>query len=157
MGVPASLSSRGIVADMTTCSGLAFRTAVFSLALAAVLLVPAVGPVMAEEAQAEADAPPEAPAAASPIPALKPPTPTPQDVIDKGQAECTWTGKRVVSLLSRDDVDTARRFLDFYTLFGCEQATIGKALRCVVRDGDEAAVNESAAARLDRCWGNAAR
>ena len=33
--------------------------------------------------------------------------------------ECVWLGRRVVSLLWRDDLDTAFRHLDLYDRFGC--------------------------------------
>src|SRR5512145_2263662 len=33
--------------------------------------------------------------------------------------ECLWLGRRVVSLLWRDDLDTAFRHLDLYDRFGC--------------------------------------
>ncbi len=35
------------------------------------------------------------------------------------QSECVWLGRRVVSLLWRDDLDTAFRHLDLYDRFGC--------------------------------------
>src|SRR6185436_10837764 len=33
--------------------------------------------------------------------------------------ECVWLGRRAVSLLWRDDLDTAFRHLDLYDRFGC--------------------------------------
>jgi hypothetical protein len=36
-----------------------------------------------------------------------------------GNPECVWLGRRVVSLLWRDDMDTAFRHLDLYDRFGC--------------------------------------
>ena len=36
-----------------------------------------------------------------------------------GNPECVWLGRRVVSLLWRDDLDTAFRHLDLYDRFGC--------------------------------------
>jgi len=35
-----------------------------------------------------------------------------------GAPECVWTGRRVASLLWRDDIDTARRYIDLYDRFG---------------------------------------
>jgi len=40
-----------------------------------------------------------------------------------GNPECVWLGRRVVSLLWRDDLDTAFRHLDLYDRFGCPSAT----------------------------------
>ena len=39
--------------------------------------------------------------------------------LSAGSAECVWTGRRITSLLWRDDVDTARRYIDLYDRFGC--------------------------------------
>src|SRR6266567_6770210 len=49
--------------------------------------------------------------------------------------ECMWLGKRVVSLLSRDDLDTAFRHLDLYDRFGCPAGHIQATFRCLVRQG----------------------
>ena len=50
--------------------------------------------------------------------------------------ECLWLGRRVVSLLWRDDFDTAFRHLDLYDRFGCPAGHIQMAFRCVVRQGN---------------------
>ena len=49
--------------------------------------------------------------------------------------ECLWLGRRVVSLLWRDDLDTAFRHLDLYDRFGCPASHIQAAFRCLVRMG----------------------
>src|SRR5262249_39350620 len=36
-----------------------------------------------------------------------------------GNPECVWLGRRVVSRLWHDDLDTAFRHLDLYDRFGC--------------------------------------
>src|SRR6185437_2785250 len=41
-----------------------------------------------------------------------------------GNPECGWLGRRVVTLLWRDDMDTAFRHLDLYDRFGCPSAHI---------------------------------
>jgi len=41
-----------------------------------------------------------------------------------GNPECVWLGRRVVSLLWRDDLDTAFRHLDLYDRFACPGAHI---------------------------------
>ena len=50
--------------------------------------------------------------------------------------ECMWLGRRVVSLLWRDDLDTAFRHLDLYDRFGCPAGHIQTTFRCVVRQGN---------------------
>ena len=71
--------------------------------------------------------------------------------------ECLWFGRRVVSLLARDDLDTAFRHLDLYDRFSCPSAHIQAAFRCVVRQGD---IDQKAAEKIhDRvraCWINPA-
>src|SRR4051812_12491816 len=52
-----------------------------------------------------------------------------------GNAECVWLGRRVVSLLWNDDLDTAFRHLDLYDRFGCPASHIQATFRCVVRQG----------------------
>ena len=53
-----------------------------------------------------------------------------------GNPECVWLGRRVVSLLWRDDLDTAFRHLDLYDRFGCPSAHIQATFRCLVRQGN---------------------
>ncbi len=50
--------------------------------------------------------------------------------------ECLWLGRRVVSLLWRDDLDTAFRHLDLYDRFGCPAGRIQATFRCLVRQGN---------------------
>ena len=50
--------------------------------------------------------------------------------------ECVWLGRRVVSLLWRDDLDTAFRHLDLYDRFGCPAGHIQATFRCLVRQGN---------------------
>ena len=49
-----------------------------------------------------------------------------------GNPECVWLGRRVVSLLWRDDLDTAFRHLDLYDRFGCPAAHIQSSFRCLI-------------------------
>jgi hypothetical protein len=44
-----------------------------------------------------------------------------------GNPECVWLGRRAVSLLWRDDMDTAFRHLDLYDRFGCPGSHIQTA------------------------------
>jgi hypothetical protein len=69
--------------------------------------------------------------------------------------ECLWLGRRVVSLLARDDLDTAFRHLDLYDRFSCPAGHVQAAFRCVIRQGD---IDQKAAEKIhDRvraCWIN---
>ncbi|MBF0561413.1 MAG: hypothetical protein HQL37_05200 [Alphaproteobacteria bacterium] len=67
------------------------------------------------------------------------------------ESECAWTGKRITSLLHRDDVDTALHFYSFYQDFGCPVQHLGKALGCVVANPADQG-EEALADRVDRCW-----
>lgn len=72
-----------------------------------------------------------------------------------GNAECVWTGRRIVSLLWRDDLDTASRHWQLYDRFSCPVAHIQAAFRCVVRQGDiDAKAQESLMGRVHACWIN---
>src|ERR1700749_2643134 len=44
--------------------------------------------------------------------------------------ECVWLGRRVVSLLWRDDLDTAFRHLDLSDRFGCPSGHIQATFPC---------------------------
>lgn len=109
----------------------------------------------ATPAKPAAKAAPEAKAA--PRPALPAPKALPPDIA----GECAWLGKRIISLLARDDVDQADKFRSFYRDFGCRESHLGPTFRCVILNSDEpAAANAPASAnaedtftaRVDRCW-----
>jgi hypothetical protein len=69
--------------------------------------------------------------------------------------ECMWLGRRVVSLLWRDDLDTAFRHLDLYDRFGCPAGHIQTSFRCVVRQGNiDPKAPDSLGARINTCWIN---
>jgi hypothetical protein len=73
-----------------------------------------------------------------------------------GNPECVWLGRRVVSLLWRDDLDTAFRHLDLYDRFGCPSAHIQAAFRCLILHGNN--IDPKAADTLNgrvlACWIN---
>lgn len=50
-----------------------------------------------------------------------------------GSAECVWTGRRIASLLWRDDMDTALRYIGLYDRFGCSAEHLKLAFRCMVK------------------------
>jgi hypothetical protein len=73
--------------------------------------------------------------------------------------ECLWLGRRVVSLLWRDDLDTAFRHLDLYDRFGCPAGHIQTSFRCVVRLGPIDPKDPKAPdleKRINTCWLNLA-
>ena len=73
-----------------------------------------------------------------------------------GNPECVWLGRRVVSLLWRDDLDTAFRHLDLYDRFGCPSGHIQATFRCLILHA--AAIDPKAAdslnGRVHACWVN---
>jgi hypothetical protein len=72
-----------------------------------------------------------------------------------GNPECVWLGRRVVTLLWRDDLDTAFRHLDLYDRFGCPSAHIQATFRCLVRQGNiDAKAQETLNGRVHACWVN---
>ncbi len=72
-----------------------------------------------------------------------------------GNPECVWLGRRVVSLLWRDDLDTAFRHMDLYDRFGCPTAHIQATFRCLVRQGNiDAKAQETLQGRIQACWLN---
>jgi hypothetical protein len=74
-----------------------------------------------------------------------------------GNPECVWLGRRVVSLLWRDDLDTAFRHLDLYDRFGCPSSHIQATFRCVVRQGHiDPKAQDSLNGRVHACWLNPA-
>jgi hypothetical protein len=69
--------------------------------------------------------------------------------------ECLWLGRRVVSLLWRDDLDTAFRHLDLYDRFGCPAGHIQATFRCVLRQGNiDAKATDTLNSRVHTCWIN---
>jgi hypothetical protein len=74
-----------------------------------------------------------------------------------GYPECVWLGRRVVSLLWRDDLDTAFRHLDLYDRFGCPSGHIQATFRCLVRQGSiDPKSPEALGGRVHACWINPA-
>jgi len=70
-----------------------------------------------------------------------------------GNPECVWLGRRVVTLLWRDDLDTAFRHLDIYDRFGCPSAHIQATFRCVVRQGNiDPKAADTLNGRVQACW-----
>ncbi|HEY7298574.1 MAG TPA: beta-1-3, beta-1-6-glucan biosynthesis protein [Xanthobacteraceae bacterium] len=71
--------------------------------------------------------------------------------------ECMWFGRRAISLLWNDDLDTAFRHLELYERFGCPPEHIQVTFRCVVRQGKlDPKSGEALSARVHACWINPA-
>jgi hypothetical protein len=73
-----------------------------------------------------------------------------------GNPECVWLGRRVVSLLWRDDLDTAFRHLDLYDRFGCPSGHIQVTFRCLVLHANtiDPKAADSLNGRVHACWIN---
>jgi hypothetical protein len=73
-----------------------------------------------------------------------------------GNPECVWLGRRVVSLLWRDDLDTAFRHLDLYDRFGCPSGHIQASFRCLVLHSGsiDPKAADSLNGKVNDCWLN---
>jgi hypothetical protein len=73
-----------------------------------------------------------------------------------GNPECVWLGRRVVSLLWRDDIETAFRHLDLYDRFGCPAGHIQAAFRCLILHAGsiDPKAPDSLNGRVEACWIN---
>jgi hypothetical protein len=69
--------------------------------------------------------------------------------------ECVWLGERVISLLFRDDMDTAFRHLTIYDRFGCPGTHIRQSFSCLARQGPlDAKAPDKLDKRVKECWRN---
>jgi hypothetical protein len=73
-----------------------------------------------------------------------------------GNPECVWLGRRVVSLLWRDDLDTAFRHLDLYDRFGCPSGHIQATFRCLLLHSNsiDPKAADSLNGKVQACWIN---
>lgn len=70
-----------------------------------------------------------------------------------GSAECLWSGRRIVSLLRRDDIITGRHYMDLYAQFECSQKHLKLAFRCVIKQGPiDPKAAEKLSSRVQDCW-----
>ena len=70
-----------------------------------------------------------------------------------GAPECVWTGRRIVTLLWRDDIDTARRYIDLYDRFKCSQDHLKIVFRCLIKQGPlDPKASDRLATRVQNCW-----
>ncbi len=86
--------------------------------------------------------------------AAKAAAPAPIKRGDPASAECAWIGKRIIQLLSRDDVVAAGEFRQFYEGFGCSESHLGAAFGCAVEGATSGAADACAARSecIDVCW-----
>jgi hypothetical protein len=128
---------------------------IITAAAAVAIALSASDPILAQNTDAKA-APPRAPAGEGD---------GPRKMIDEfaeaarhlggpaANPECMWLGRRAVSLLWRDDLDTAFRHLDLYDRFGCPAAHIQATFRCMVRQGNiDLKSTETLNGRVHSCW-----
>ena len=70
-----------------------------------------------------------------------------------GAPECVWTGRRIASLLWRDDLVTAERYMGLYEQFDCSPEHLKLAFRCVIKQGPlDPKAAEELASRVHNCW-----
>jgi hypothetical protein len=70
-----------------------------------------------------------------------------------GAPECVWTGRRIASLLWRDDIETARRYIDLYDRFNCSAEHLKLVFRCVIEQGPiDPKAADRLASRVHDCW-----
>jgi len=74
-----------------------------------------------------------------------------------GRLECVWLGFRAVSLMWKDDLDTAFRHLELYDRFGCPRDHVQLSFRCFVSQGNLDPKDPKAFdTRIKNCWVNPA-
>jgi hypothetical protein len=142
------------------------RVAFAAIWLAAVAVVPAAAPVLAQNTDTK-------PAVAAP-PAAQGAEPAKESQkIDEyaeaqkaiagpaGNPECVWLGRRAIGLLLNDDLDTAFRHLDMYDRFGCPAGHIQASFRCLLLQHADSVdtkadpkAGDTRNARVQSCWLN---
>jgi hypothetical protein len=76
-----------------------------------------------------------------------------------GHPECAHLGENAISLMMRNDVDTALRHMDLYDRFGCPGAYVRESLRCALLIGMPVANAKDSRSLEDivrACWLNPA-
>ena len=145
-------------------SGLDLKNAVLRhLAVAGLALLIGSGAVFAQSGTPAPDQPGKPPAASS-ADATKDNQRKTDEFVEASQTisgpagnpECVWLGRRVVSLMWRDDLDTAFRHLDLYDRFGCPGGHVQATFRCLTRFGGQIdpKVAETLSSRIHACWIN---
>lgn len=132
-----------------------------SLLAIVLLLATAVTAAHADVATETRDAPVARPTAqpdsatpdATPQPVVKPVAPRRDRITAtrSANADCMWTGKRTIQVLTRDDLIAADGFLKFYNTFGCPVRHLSAAFACTV-DGLGETDAKALEARIEACW-----
>lgn len=65
--------------------------------------------------------------------------------------QCQWLGKRIISLLIRDDAMAANDFTPFYVRFGCPEALLADAFGCVAANV-ALLENNGLSEQINACW-----
>jgi hypothetical protein len=74
-----------------------------------------------------------------------------------GYPECAHLGENAISLMMRNDLDTAFRHIDLYDRFGCPGAHVQTSFRCALRIGMPVSKDGTSLESLVRsCWVNPA-
>jgi hypothetical protein len=128
----------------------AFLTAGQAVAACLLLTVPALSQPRAEALTIEA-ATKSAPAPKPGTPASKEKVPSTAEQPER-RAECAWIGQRILSLLWRDDVNTATAQTRFYETFGCPAEHLPVAFRCVIEQSENQPEQNDLNARVYACW-----
>jgi hypothetical protein len=90
--------------------------------------------------------------AAAPMTPVDPAAPPAVDSL-----ECSWIGQRILMLLWRDDIDTAKDFIEIYDRFGCPKGHEAPAFRCLVQIGvNPEEADPGLPERAKACWENPA-
>jgi hypothetical protein len=78
-----------------------------------------------------------------------------------GNPECVWFGRRVLTRLWNDDLDTAFRHLDLYDRFGCPSGHVQASFRCLLLHAGsinpkatDPKAPDSLTVRVQSCWLN---
>jgi hypothetical protein len=65
--------------------------------------------------------------------------------------QCQWLGKRIISLLIRDDAMAANDFTPFYVRFGCPETLLADAFGCVAANV-ALLENNGLSEQINACW-----
>lgn len=112
------------------------------------------GPVMAQGSGAAEEKPQGEPGKEAPPQKVDPMVEASQALRGMaGEPECVWIGRRIVSLMFRDDLETAARHREIYERFGCPTSQIQEAFRCLARQGElDPKAPEALSSRVHACW-----
>ena len=74
-----------------------------------------------------------------------------------GYPECVHLGENAITLMMKNDLDTAFRHVDLYDRFGCPGAHVQTSFRCLLRFGMPGPKDaDTLESRVRRCWLNPA-